>query len=120
VRGCIRSRPGYVDRRAAHSLAQHNGDDPELGPLLDQRRKIASLLVNAYNELLAAASFLRRVQKDTASLVPSIYVQGTKTKRGDEVTPVEPAAPTRPNVLAVESTKRGPNEPSDNPFEDSK
>ncbi len=107
------------------SLAQHNGDDPALAPLLLQRRKIGSLIAEAHRELSAGLAFLRRRHGDASEIAPTIYVPASRPKKADEgdaepqpepadkgSKPGEPSAPSKPKAPT------DPSEPSDNPFSD--
>lgn len=109
--------------RLTHALAQRNGEDPELAPLLLKRRKVAALLAKAYKDLTAAVAFLRRDEEDGSDFTPTLYVTGTRSKSDKDAAenpaapkpspagPVAPAAPTKPSDAR---------NPSDNPFDDKK
>lgn len=95
-------------------LQVHN-HDPALGPLLEQRRRVAGLFLGAYAQLQRAVNFLRFDQGDSRKLVPSVYVPGVRPTNSDSAdeaptTPETPAAPV--------TTPRSPlpEEPSDRPF----
>lgn len=119
---------GALSEKLTRSLAQRNGEDPALRPLLEQRRKVASLLTHAYSELHAAVSFIRRRQEDVADFVPSLWVQGERAKKSAEepkpaTDPARPAKPGEPGKPpAPMNPTRGllPEEPSDHPFVDEK
>jgi hypothetical protein len=95
--------------------------------LLVQRRRVAALLTNAYVELHAAVSFIRRRQGDVAEIVPSIDVQGERAKKSVEAAKADetarhatPSAPQKPGTPSTPARPLLPEEPSDHPFGDEK
>lgn len=92
-----------------------------------KRRRVAALLTNAYAELHAAVSFIRRRQGDVAEIVPSIYVQGERAKKSVEAAKADetakqakPSDPQKPGAPSTPARPLLPEEPSDHPFGDEK
>lgn len=97
----------------ANELNVRIGNTPEgnlsQAELLDERRKLGSLLVKAHAQLRRGMAYLRFEQGDAAELVPSLYVGSGKRKA---------PAPDPDEGLATlhEELHSAPLDPEDDPF----
>lgn len=96
------------------AYAPHTGKDPKLQPMLQQRRVIGAVLVNAYSEIVQALRWVRRKQGDADTIAPSIYVTRGAAKKESAEPVVKPTPAPAP---APAPTPANPLVPSDNPFD---
>jgi hypothetical protein len=74
-----------------------------------QRQRVFSLFVRSYNQVRRAISYLRWDEGDLERIAPSLY-GGRKRRKVETPSPVvhEPAAPTAPELAALEPAVREP------------
>jgi hypothetical protein len=99
--GSLVTRP-EIDRASeiAHQINVASGNvvdiDLSQAALLDERRKVAGLLLEAHSEIRRAVTYLRWKQGDAAELVPSLYTGSQGRPKG-----AKPAEDVLPELAAL-------------------
>ncbi len=98
----------------AYEILRRVGNPAEIDmtqdALLQERRKLGALLVEAQDQVRCAMTALRWKQKDVDTYVPSLYVPGGARKAEAE------AAGMTDSAAAVQGPPAAPAHPDDNPF----
>ncbi len=108
-------------QEVAHQIAVHVGKDADADlshtALLEERRKLGSLLLAAHGQIRRAITFLRWNEGDANTLVPSLYVPPGARKPTDVTAEVpDDLEALHAELHAAEAPSPAPVHPDDNPF----
>ncbi|HYQ02307.1 MAG TPA: hypothetical protein VER96_26715 [Polyangiaceae bacterium] len=82
-----------VSERLLHAVAVRENASDVLADAIQKRLQVFTLLVNAYDQVRRAISFLRWTEEDIEEIAPSLYAGRTRKKADPEQPVVTPTTP---------------------------